>query len=208
MERAWSWGWCSPPRWRSRGLAPGLRDRTERLLTLLGITPSGDLPSAAEVLGACASTRSTGTGSDSFSSRRSAAPSWSTMCPTRTWDPSCTRWSARMKVLYLFGPNLGTLGASSDPLRVRDPPGDHDVGRGAGRGVGPRDRLAAVRPRGRPGRLALGAAAEGVGAVVINPARSPTTPTRSDAIETSGLPAIEVHMSNTRHARTSGTAPW
>jgi 3-dehydroquinate synthetase len=34
----------------SRGLAPGLRARTERLLASLGISPSGDLPPAAEVL--------------------------------------------------------------------------------------------------------------------------------------------------------------
>jgi 3-dehydroquinate synthase len=34
----------------SRGLAPGLRARTERLLASLGIAPSGDLPPAAEVL--------------------------------------------------------------------------------------------------------------------------------------------------------------
>jgi 3-dehydroquinate synthase len=34
----------------SRGLAAGLRARTERLLTSLGIAPSGDLPPVAEVL--------------------------------------------------------------------------------------------------------------------------------------------------------------
>jgi 3-dehydroquinate synthetase len=34
----------------SRGLAPGLRARTERLLDSLGLSPSGELPPVAEVL--------------------------------------------------------------------------------------------------------------------------------------------------------------
>ena len=60
-----------------------------------------------------------------------------------------------MKILYLFGPNLGALGR-------RDPEtyGSQTLGEimaeveTRATAAGPRDRLASVRPRGRPDRLA------------------------------------------------------
>ena len=51
MERAWRWGWCSPPRWRSREVSrPGCGHGRTGSSTSLGIAPSGDLPPVAEVL--------------------------------------------------------------------------------------------------------------------------------------------------------------
>ena len=105
-----------------------------------------------------------------------------------------------MKVLYLFGPNLGALGRREPSLY-----GSESLG----------EIMAAVEQRAtglgheivwqqsdHEGDLVswlLTAAAEGVSAVVINPgALTHYSYALRDAIETSGLPAIEVHMSNTQ----------
>lgn len=107
-----------------------------------------------------------------------------------------------MKILYLFGPNLGALGR-------RDPEtyGSQTL----------KQIMAAVQERAAPlghevvwhqsdhegdlvGRL-LGAADDGTGAVVINPgALTHYSYVLRDAIEACGLPVVEVHMSNI-HAR-------
>jgi 3-dehydroquinate dehydratase II len=107
-----------------------------------------------------------------------------------------------MKILYLFGPNLGALGR-------RDPEtyGSQTL----------KQIMAAVQERAVPlghevvwhqsdhegdlvGRL-LGAADDGTGAVVINPgALTHYSYVLRDAIEACGLPVVEVHMSNI-HAR-------
>jgi 3-dehydroquinate dehydratase II len=107
-----------------------------------------------------------------------------------------------MKILYLFGPNLGALGR-------RDPEtyGSQTL----------KQIMAAVQERATPlghevvwhqsdhegdlvGRL-LGAADDGTGAVVINPgALTHYSYVLRDAIEACGLPVVEVHMSNI-HAR-------
>jgi len=107
-----------------------------------------------------------------------------------------------MKILYLFGPNLGALGR-------RDPEtyGSQTLG----------DIMAEVETRAtaqghaivwhqsdHEGDLIgwlLGAAAEGVAAVVVNPgALAHYSYALRDAIEACELPVVEVHMSNI-HAR-------
>ena len=107
-----------------------------------------------------------------------------------------------MKILYLFGPNLGALGR-------RDPGtyGSRTLGeimtdveeRATGQG-----HLVAWHQSDHEGDLVgwvLGAAEDGAGAVVINPgALAHYSYALRDAIEASGVPVIEVHMSNI-HAR-------
>jgi 3-dehydroquinate dehydratase-2 len=107
-----------------------------------------------------------------------------------------------MKILYLFGPNLGALGRR-DP----DTYGSQTL----------EQIMAAVEERAATlghevawqqsdhegdlvGRL-LGAAGDGIGAIVINPgALTHYSYVLRDAIEACGLPVVEVHMSNI-HAR-------
>jgi len=107
-----------------------------------------------------------------------------------------------MKILYLFGPNLGALGR-------RDPEtyGSQTLG----------DIMAEVETRATPqghviawhqsdheGDLIgwlLGAAGDGAAAVVVNPgALAHYSYALRDAIEACELPVVEVHMSNI-HAR-------
>jgi 3-dehydroquinate dehydratase-2 len=107
-----------------------------------------------------------------------------------------------MKVLYLFGPNLGALGRR-DPATY----GSATLA----------EIMAEVETRGRAlghevawhqsdheGDLIgwlLGAADEGAGAVVMNPgALAHSSYALRDAVEAGGVPVIEVHMSNI-HAR-------
>jgi 3-dehydroquinate dehydratase II len=105
-----------------------------------------------------------------------------------------------MKVLFLFGPNLGALGRREPSLYGSESIEDimHSVEeRAAGLG-----HEVPWRQSDHEGDLVgwlLGADAEGVGAVVINPgALSHYSYALRDAIEASGLPVIEVHMSNTQ----------
>jgi 3-dehydroquinate dehydratase II len=105
-----------------------------------------------------------------------------------------------MKVLFLFGPNLGALGRREQSLYGAERLEDimRSVGeRGAGLG-----HEVSWRQSDHEGDLVgwlLGAGAEGVGAVVINPgALTHYSYALRDAIEASGLPVIEVHMSNTQ----------
>jgi 3-dehydroquinate dehydratase II len=103
-----------------------------------------------------------------------------------------------MKILYLFGPNLGALGR-----REPETYGSQTL----------EQIMAAVEDRAEPlghevvwqqsdhegdlvGRL-LGAAGEGIEAIVINPgALTHYSYVLRDAIEACGLPVVEVHMSN------------
>ena len=103
-----------------------------------------------------------------------------------------------MKVLFLFGPNLGALGR-------RDPGvyGSATLGelmsevaeRGAALG-----HEVTWRQSDHEGELVgwfLGAAEEGAAAVVVNPgALSHYSYALRDAVEACALPVIEVHMSN------------
>jgi 3-dehydroquinate dehydratase-2 len=107
-----------------------------------------------------------------------------------------------MKILYLFGPNLGALGR-------RDPQtyGSQTLGeimteveaRASAQG-----HLVPWRQSDHEGDLIgwlLAAADEGAAAVVINPgALAHSSYALRDAIEACGLPVVEVHMSNI-HAR-------
>jgi 3-dehydroquinate dehydratase-2 len=107
-----------------------------------------------------------------------------------------------MKVLFLFGPNLGALGRREQSLYGSESLEDimrsvEERGAALGHEVG-------WRQSDHEGDLVgwlLGAGAEGTGAIVINPgALTHYSYALRDAIEASGVPVIEVHMSNT-HAR-------
>jgi 3-dehydroquinate dehydratase II len=103
-----------------------------------------------------------------------------------------------MKVLFLFGPNLGTLG-SRDPDRygtatlpqIMDEVGKHATSAG---------HDAEWRQSDHEGDLVAwlnAAAGEGFGAVVMNPgALTHYSYTLRDAVEACGAPVIEVHMTN------------
>ena len=103
-----------------------------------------------------------------------------------------------MKVLFLFGPNLGALG-TRDPERygaqtlaqVMDEVG----GRAASLG-----HEMQWRQSDHEGELVgwlLGAASEGFEAAVLNPgALTHYSYALRDAVEASGVPVVEVHMTN------------
>jgi 3-dehydroquinate dehydratase-2 len=104
-----------------------------------------------------------------------------------------------MKVLYVFGPNLGALGRR-EPSTYGSESLEEIMASVEERAT----RLGhevVWRQSDHEGDLVswlLGAEADGVGAVVINPgALTHYSYALRDAIEASGLPTIEVHMSNT-----------
>jgi 3-dehydroquinate dehydratase II len=107
-----------------------------------------------------------------------------------------------MRVLYLFGPNLGALG-TRDPDRYGSQTLDQIM-------IGVSERADALghdvvwRQSDHEGDLVgwlLGAGVEGAGAIVINPgALTHYSYALRDAIEACGLPVVEVHMTNI-HAR-------
>lgn len=103
-----------------------------------------------------------------------------------------------MKVMFLFGPNLGALGRR-DP----DTYGDRsleEIMRDVERRATALGHECAWERSDHEGDLVgwlLGAADAGVEAVVINPgALAHYSYALRDAIEASGVPVIEVHMSN------------
>jgi 3-dehydroquinate dehydratase-2 len=104
-----------------------------------------------------------------------------------------------MKVLFLFGPNLGALGRREPSLYGSE--SIEDIMRSVEERAAGLGHEVPWRQSDHEGDLIgwlLGAEAEGVGAVVINPgALSHYSYALRDAIEASGLPVIEVHMSNT-----------
>jgi 3-dehydroquinate dehydratase-2 len=107
-----------------------------------------------------------------------------------------------MNVLFLFGPNLGALG-TRDPETYGSATLPEIMAEVQERGS---DLGHAVtwRQSDHEGELVgwlLAAAAEGAEVVVLNPgALTHYSYALRDAVEASGLPAIEVHMSNI-HAR-------
>lgn len=103
-----------------------------------------------------------------------------------------------MKVLILFGPNLGALERRDPELyggRSLDELMDGVVERGRALG-----HDVAWRQSDHEGELVgwlLAAAAEGFEAVVLNPgALTHYSYALRDAVEASGLPVLEVHLSN------------
>jgi 3-dehydroquinate dehydratase-2 len=107
-----------------------------------------------------------------------------------------------MKVLFVFGPNLGALGRR-DPETYGSATLEEIMAEVAERGrtLG---HDVVWRQSDHEGDLVgwiLGAAREGAGAIVANPgALSHYSYALRDAIEGSGLPVLEVHMTNI-HAR-------
>jgi 3-dehydroquinate dehydratase II len=105
-----------------------------------------------------------------------------------------------MKVLFLFGPNLGALGRREPSLYGSE--SIEDIMRAVEERATGLGHEVPWRQSDHEGDLVgwmLGADAEGVGAVVINPgALTHYSYALRDAIEASGLPVIEVHMSNTQ----------
>lgn len=103
-----------------------------------------------------------------------------------------------MKVLYLFGPNLGALGAR-DPERYGTQTLAEIMGAVADRGKA-LGHAVEWRQTDHEGELVgwlLSARSDGVEAVVINPgALSHYSYSLRDAIEACELAVIEVHMTN------------
>ncbi len=107
-----------------------------------------------------------------------------------------------MNVLFLFGPNLGALGRR-DPETYGSqtlPEIVEELERRATE-LGHVLRWHQSDHEGDLIRWLLAAAGEGVDAVVMNPgALAHTSYALRDAVEASGVPVLEVHMSNV-HAR-------
>jgi len=107
-----------------------------------------------------------------------------------------------MKVLYLFGPNLGALG-TRDPERYGSETLDGIMSAVEERGQTLGHEIV-WRQSDHEGDLVgwlHGATAEGAGAIVINPgALTHYSYALRDAIEACDLPVVEVHMTNI-HAR-------
>ena len=103
-----------------------------------------------------------------------------------------------MKVLFLFGPNLSALGRR-DPDLYGSQTLEEIMGSVARHGAeaGHEVSWRATEHEGELGEWLLGAKQEGFHAVVINPgALAHYSYALRDAVEASGLPVIEVHMSN------------
>jgi 3-dehydroquinate dehydratase-2 len=105
-----------------------------------------------------------------------------------------------VKVLFLFGPSLGALGRRDQSLYGSE--SLEDIMRSVEERGARLGHEVTWRQSDHEGDLVgwlLGAGAEGTGAVVINPgALTHYSYALRDAVEASGLPVIEVHMSNTQ----------
>ena len=103
-----------------------------------------------------------------------------------------------MRVLFLFGPNLGALG-TREPERYGSQTLEEIMGEVAQAATG-LGHETSWRQSDHEGDLVgwlLAARAEGWEALVLNPgALSHYSYSLRDAIEASGLPAVEVHMTN------------
>ena len=103
-----------------------------------------------------------------------------------------------MRVLFLFGPNLGALG-TREPERYGSQTLEEIMGEVAQAATG-LGHETAWRQSDHEGDLVgwlLAARPEGWEALVLNPgALSHYSYSLRDAIEASGLPAVEVHMTN------------
>lgn len=103
-----------------------------------------------------------------------------------------------MRVLYLFGPNLGALGRRDPETYGRQTL--EEIMAGVEGRAAELDHEVAWRQSDHEGDLVgwlLGAAGEGFEAVVVNPgALTHYSYAVRDAIEACGLPVLEVHLSN------------
>jgi len=107
-----------------------------------------------------------------------------------------------MKILYLFGPNLGALGTRDPQTYGSETLGEiMDAVTERGRGLG---HDVSWRQSDHEGELIgwfLGARADGIDAIVVNPgALTHYSYALRDALAAVPLPAVEVHLSNV-HAR-------
>lgn len=103
-----------------------------------------------------------------------------------------------MKVLFLFGPNLAALG-SRDPARYGEQmlPEIMDEVRERGSSLGHEVQWRHSDHEGELVGWVLSAAVDGFEAVVVNPgALTHYSYSLRDAVEASGLPVVEVHMTN------------
>ena len=103
-----------------------------------------------------------------------------------------------MNVLYLFGPNLGALGTRDpDTYGAQTLP---EIMEGLEPRASETGHVVTWRQSDHEGELIgwlLAARGDGIDAVVLNPgALSHYSYALRDAIEASGIPVIEVHMSN------------
>jgi 3-dehydroquinate dehydratase II len=107
-----------------------------------------------------------------------------------------------VKILYLFGPNLGALGRR-DPETYGSQTLEQIMG-GVRERATPLGHEVVWQQSDHEGDLVgwlLNAASDGTAAIVINPgALTHSSYVLRDAIEACGLPVVEVHMSNI-HAR-------
>jgi 3-dehydroquinate dehydratase-2 len=107
-----------------------------------------------------------------------------------------------VEVLFLFGPNLATLG-TRDPERYGTQTLEEIMAEVAERAerLGHRTSWRATDHEGELVGWIGGAAVEGAEAIVVNPgALTHYSYSLRDAIEACGLPVVEVHMTNI-HAR-------
>jgi 3-dehydroquinate dehydratase-2 len=103
-----------------------------------------------------------------------------------------------VRVLYLFGPSLGALG-TREPERYGTRTLEEIMGEVAERAkeLGHETEWRQSDHEGELVGWLLGAQSDGYGAIVVNPgALTHYSYSLRDAIEASGLPAIEVHMTN------------
>jgi 3-dehydroquinate dehydratase-2 len=103
-----------------------------------------------------------------------------------------------VRVLYLFGPSLGALG-TREPERYGTRTLEEIMGEVAERAkeLGHETEWRQSDHEGELVGWLLGARSDGYGAIVVNPgALTHYSYSLRDAIEASGLPAIEVHMTN------------
>ena len=107
-----------------------------------------------------------------------------------------------MKIRYLFGPNLGALGTREpDRYGTESLPEIMTAVQERAQALGHEISWEQSDHEGDLVGWLVGAPADGVDAIVINPgALTHYSYALRDAIEGSGLPAIEVHMTNI-HAR-------